>query len=137
MGIVLSQSQASSYTASLKKEGSYSPTAPYDMPGQSLGVGGSYYYRFGVPFRLNNVITLMRVKFTGFASTSLNNIWYPLINEIQLYDRGSSMGADVQVSGAVSGRQISVQLVNETVGATITTPHLTMDVYAEFYSYPW
>src|SRR5581483_1319139 len=100
MSLDLSKTQASSYTAELKDEGSYDTT--YTINGFTLGVGATSTFRFGIPFSLNNVITLTRLQISG-ASSPIGNYWYPLTSELLINDVPGKYALYFDTEGAVSG----------------------------------
>jgi len=135
----LSKVQSSSLTKGLQDLGTVTTSATYTI---TMPTAGSIVTQtLPLNFKRSDVMSVMRVNVVGHH---LGSYWFPLMSSLTLFD-GTIVGNSISngyamyflVQGTTTGRNINIQFVNETVGASVTTPALTITIIARLYSYPW
>lgn len=102
----------------------------------SSPVHSTQAFSFNVPFSRNDVISVMRIQVLGL-SAPIGNYWYPLQGSLTFNDVSDGLQVNFTVTSAGSGRTITVTLYNNTAGATVIVPTLTINAYAHIYSFPF
>lgn len=116
---------------------------PVDVS-QNLGIisipaSGNTTRTVVVPFTRNDVISNMRINFTG--TSHIAGLWFPLSGPTLIVDQPLtyspiSYAIYISVSSHPSGRLVTLQFVNNTA-APVNTPNLTVNIHAKLQAYPW
>jgi len=113
--------------------------ASFSVPGL-----GSTTKTFVVPFKRSDVLSNIRIMFTG--SNHIDNIWIPIFGPTFIFDSvytpnfshdaSLSYTFTVYVKSHPLGRQIVMFIANNG-GLTMALPNLVMNVHAHVYEYPF
>lgn len=132
MSVDLSNTQSSSFTSSLKDEGSLDVSKAFSGTIPILGrITGS----IDLPFYRTDVISNVRLNVSG--SNFSSSFWFPITSELYLRDFAGNYAIYATVVGTSTGRRVDFQFLNLTAGSTVALPTLTISLHARFYSFPW
>lgn len=137
MGLDLAGVQAHSGLAGLLDLGTVD-SSPLTVNGLVLSTGGSVSAVYNLPldFARSDVISLINVTVAG-ATSGISNYTFPLTSYLSLYDFPGKYSMYFVVQSAARGRNVQLQFANQTVGASVTVPNLTINIHAHLYSYPF
>lgn len=136
--IDLSKMQSSNLTPGLQDLGAI-PDVTQTLTG-TIPIGGKLTFTIPLNFSTNKVISLIKLNVSG---GNFGAYWFPVMGSLGLLDytnlaaRTGGYYMFFTVQSAAGGRQITAQLGNHTVGATVTIPTLTVTVHAHLYNYAW
>ena len=134
----LSKSQSSNLTPGLQDLGSIPPVTQ-TLSG-TIPIAGSLSTTIYLNFPINQIISLVKINVSG---GNLGAYWFPIMGTLGLLDYTNVAGLSggyymyFTVQSSSTGRQITVQVANRTVGGNVTIPTLTFTVNAHLYNYSW
>lgn len=132
MSFDITKIQNSSLTPGLQDLGAI-PDVVLNFSG-TIPINGILTATMTIPFGKSNVISLIRVNVSG---GNLGQYWQPIMGSAGMYDQPGKYFMYFSVQSSALGRQINIQFVNETVGATVVLPNLAITAHAHLYNYPW
>lgn len=106
----------------------------------TIPIGGSLSTTIPLTFGRSDVMSLIKVNISG---GNVGGLWFPVTGFAGIQDftnLGAATGGYYMlftVTSTSSGRTMNIEFINETSGATVVLPTLTITVEASLFDYPF